>query len=78
MLLAFLNVLNGVLADKTFLVGERISLADISVVTSLLQLFEKVLSADYTKDVPNVVRWFTTCVNQPNFKVSSYPQSQRF
>jgi len=63
-----LTVLNGVLSERTFLVGERISLADITVTAALLQLFEKVLEPSYTAAFPHVVRWFNTCVNQPNFK----------
>ena len=55
------------LLHKTFLVGERVSLADISVATSLLLGFQKLFDADFRKDIPNVVRWFLTCVNQPHF-----------
>lgn len=38
-----LGVLNQHLATRTFLVGERITLADICVATTLLALYEKVI-----------------------------------
>jgi len=63
-----LSVLNEVLSERTFLVGERISLADITVATALLQLFEKVVDPAFRAPFPHVVRWFLTSVNQPNFK----------
>lgn len=37
-----LEILNNHLATRTFLVGERISLADISVACNLLQLYQYV------------------------------------
>ena len=134
-----LNVLNLHLATRTFLVGERISLADVTVVCHLTALYQKVcdysahqhiidvdysalwlitlhhhhqniptttllffsivqnsynfspspqhftitttshhhhltshhhqvLDPDFRKDYPHVNRWFTTLVDQPNFK----------
>lgn len=62
-----LNILNKHLATRTFLVGERISLADIAVATSVLRLYERVLDPAFRKQLVNVNRWFTTVVNQPNF-----------
>ena len=41
-----LSVLNKVLSERTFLVGERVTLADITVVSALLQLFENVCCTD--------------------------------
>ncbi|TRY94366.1 hypothetical protein DNTS_007150 [Danionella cerebrum] len=55
-----LSILNQHLNTRTFLVGERVSLADISVSCSLLWLFKQ--------PYPNVTRWFLTCINQPQFK----------
>jgi len=49
------------------LVGERISLADIVVATSLHRLYVKVLDSGFRKQYVNTNRWFTTIVNQPNF-----------
>jgi len=62
-----LEVLNSRLADRTFLVGERLSLADIVVATSLHRLYEKVLDPAFRKVFVNTNRWFTTVVNQPEY-----------
>jgi len=59
--------LNDYLLTKTFLVGHTITLADIAVVSTLLYPFKLVADKNYLKPFPNVVRWFTTCVNQPAF-----------
>jgi len=62
-----LEILNKHLEDKTFLVGERISLADIVVATSLHRLYSKVLDPSFRKQFVNTNRWFMTIVNQPHF-----------
>lgn len=66
-LLAALEFLNCSLASKTFLVGERPSAADAAVVASLNLAFKQVLSEEYRTNIPHAVRWFLTCVNQPEF-----------
>jgi len=48
-----LGILNDHLADRTFLVGERISLADIIVAASLHRLFVKVLDPAFRKQFVN-------------------------
>uniref|UniRef100_A0A9J7YLF5 Eukaryotic translation elongation factor 1 gamma n=1 Tax=Cyprinus carpio carpio TaxID=630221 RepID=A0A9J7YLF5_CYPCA len=63
-----LAILNQHLNTRTFLVGERVSLADITVVCSLLWLYKQVLEPAFRQPYPNVSRWFLTCVNQPQFK----------
>ncbi|XP_061786689.1 elongation factor 1-gamma [Nerophis lumbriciformis] len=63
-----LGVLNQHLNTRTFLVGERVSLADISVACSMLWLFKQVLDPSFRQPYTNVTRWFVTCVNQPQFK----------
>uniref|UniRef100_A0A8C5ND85 Eukaryotic translation elongation factor 1 gamma n=1 Tax=Gouania willdenowi TaxID=441366 RepID=A0A8C5ND85_GOUWI len=63
-----LTVLNKHLNTRTFLVGERVSLADITVVCSMLWLYKQVLEPSFRQPYPNVTRWFVTCVNQPQFK----------
>jgi len=65
---AALSVLNAYLLTRTYLVGERISLADISVACNLLLLYTHVLEPSFRKAFVNVNRWFTTVVNQPNFR----------
>ncbi|KAL4631508.1 elongation factor 1-gamma [Arapaima gigas] len=63
-----LTVLNQHLNTRTFLVGERVTLADISVACSLLWLYKQVLEPTFRQPFPNVNRWFITCINQPQFK----------
>jgi len=63
-----LEYLNSQLATKTFLVGERITIADIVVAMSLYYLFQKVLDVNFRKPYTNVVRWYTTIVNQAEVK----------
>lgn len=63
-----LENLNKHFLNKTFLVGNRISLADVVVAASLYRLYEVVLDGPFRKQFINVNRWFTTVVNQPEFK----------
>jgi len=63
-----LSILNNHLKTRSFLVGERITLADIIVSLSLLFGFIHLFDANFKKPFVNVNRWFTTLINQPNFK----------
>ncbi|XP_034951158.1 elongation factor 1-gamma [Chelonus insularis] len=72
-----LTALNTHLLYKTYLVGERITLADISVAMTLLHLYQYVLEPKVREPYQNVNRWFQTIVNQPqaiavlgNFKLA--------
>jgi len=63
-----LSVLNTHLLPKTFLVGERISLADIVLCCTMLRLYENIMDKDFRAPYVNVHRWFTTLINQEEFK----------
>merc|ERR1712193_121481 len=63
-----LTTLNDHLLTRTFLVGERLTLADIAVACTMLSLYKQVLDPAFRKPFVNVTRWFTTVVNQPNVK----------
>ena len=63
-----LAVLEAHLADKTYLVGNKITLADITVASTLLYPFKFVADGAFRSSFPNVIRWFDTCVNQPQFE----------
>merc|ERR1712038_197217 len=63
---AALKCLNDHLLTRTFLVGERLTLADIAVATTMLSLYKQVLDPAFRKPFVNVTRWFTTVVNQPH------------
>lgn len=63
-----LQQLNKKLLDVTYLVGERITLADIIVFCTLLHLYENVLEPNARRDYVNLNRWFLTILNQPQVK----------
>ena len=65
---AALAVLDAHLADKTYLVGESVTMADIAVVSALVYPFKFVADAAYRKPFGNVMRWFDLCVHQPQFQ----------
>merc|ERR1712131_166371 len=56
------------LSKQTFLVGERITYADISCCLTLKSAFENVLTAEFRSGFPHVTRWFNTVMNQPGVK----------
>lgn len=60
-----LDVLNKHLLNNTFLVGERITLADIVVFSNLLNAFQYVLEPSVCSAFGNLTRWFKTILNQP-------------
>lgn len=63
-----LGVLNARLLDHTYLVGERVTLADVVCFANLLNLYEHVLDPAFRATVVNVNRWFLTILNQPQVK----------
>ncbi|XP_071441881.1 elongation factor 1-gamma [Hetaerina americana] len=63
-----LGALNSHLLYVTYLVGERITLADISVCCTLLHLYQYILDPGFRKPYQNVNRWFSTIINQPQVK----------
>lgn len=56
------------LLTKTYLVGERVTLADIAVFTVLLPLYKLVLEPSFRNPYVNVNRWFDTLAHQPQFQ----------
>lgn len=65
---AALQALNEHLSTRTYMVGERISQADISLACTMQMLYETVLDPSFRQPFTNVTRWFVTLVNQPEFK----------
>jgi len=68
----FISTLNQILKSKTWLVGERMSLADICV-AMVLYLVRRYSSLP--QDVPHFSRWLNTVLNQPTVKsvLEKYP-----
>jgi len=62
-----LAVLDTHLKDKTYLVNDQITLADITIASALVYPMKLVCDKTFLKNFQNVVRWFQTCVNQPEF-----------
>jgi len=63
-----MTALNDHLLHHTFLVGERLTVADISVACTMISLYQNVLDPGFRKPFGNVNRWFSTVVNQPQAK----------
>jgi len=61
-------ILDDYLRYRTYLVGDRVTLADISCFTVLVLGFRHVFDEEFRKRFVNIDRWFTTCVNQPEAK----------
>jgi elongation factor 1-gamma len=66
-LAAVLGKLECHLHTRTYLGGEQITLADIAVASALVYPMKLVCDKTWLKPFTNVTRWFTTCVNQPQF-----------
>ena len=62
---AHFRLLDGVLADRPFLTGDRLSLADIPIGTSLYRYFELDLERP---DLPNVTSWYQRLQQRPAYR----------
>lgn len=62
-----LTTLNTHLNDKTYLVGDKVTLADVTVASTLVYVFKFLADPVYRKKFGNVVRWFETIAHQPHF-----------
>jgi len=63
-----LNTLNQFLSTRTFLVGERITLADLFVASAIFRAVSISVDAPLRAKFPHVVRHLETVVNQPKIK----------
>lgn len=60
-----LEVLDKVLIKRTFIVGERLTIADIFLGTALTNSFTSIIDASIRAKIPNVVRYVNTVINHP-------------
>ncbi|KAL2135342.1 hypothetical protein VTI74DRAFT_8868 [Chaetomium olivicolor] len=60
-----ISVVEAHLRDNTYLVGERITLADIFATGIIARGFEFVFGKEWREQNPNVSRWYSTVYNQP-------------
>ncbi|CAF0820907.1 unnamed protein product [Rotaria sp. Silwood1] len=63
-----LQLLNDYLRTRTYFVGERITLADITIVCDLLLLFQWIIEPCMRDTYSNLTRWFLTLINQEEFQ----------
>lgn len=63
-LLKEVDALNKALANGTFLVGDKVTLADIAVFAALLPAYEHVLDSETRTKYQNVDRWFETILKE--------------
>lgn len=62
--LSHLKSLNTLLLSRTYLVGERVSLADLATCITLLPAFVHVLDGNQRSNLRHLTRWFNTIVHQ--------------
>jgi len=65
---AALAVLEGHLTGREWVVGKRVTLADITLFVGLHSLFTHAADAEYRKPYPSVAAWVERAIEQPNFK----------
>jgi len=63
-----LTDLDTILADKSYLVGNHVTLADINIVADLINVFQYLYDETARNEFPNLNRYFDFMINQPNFK----------
>jgi len=62
-----LKTLDAHLLDKTYMVGEAMTLADITIASALVYPAKLAMDPKFRAQFPNVFRWFDLCVHQPQF-----------
>jgi len=63
-LMNHLSILDASLVHRTYLVGERVSLADLATCLTLLPAFKHVLDTNARSKLRHLTRWFNTIVHQ--------------
>ncbi|KAF7994135.1 hypothetical protein HCN44_011404 [Aphidius gifuensis] len=67
-LLDTIKVLDNILLNQTYFVGEKMTLADVAIFTTMLTIYEQSFDSFDKKKYTNLSRWFMTLVNQPEIK----------
>ena len=63
-----LKAVNTQLEGKTYLVKDQITLADITLASTLIYPMKLVCDPEFLKPFGNVEKWFKSCVSQSEFK----------
>jgi len=61
------KTMNAYLAGKTYLVGEKMSVADVVASCALVMAFQTVFDGGFRKGMANVTAWFKRCMENPAF-----------
>eukprot|EP00871_Galdieria_phlegrea_P000221 jgi/Galph1/119/GphlegSOOS_G4857.1 len=64
----YLDVLENHLLENTYLVGERVTLADITIVCYLVPLFRIALGESFRASYKCIMRWLNTCLSKKQFQ----------
>lgn len=64
---AHAKTLNSYLAGKEFLVGNKMSVADVVTSISLVIAFQTVFDGGFRKGMANITAWFNRCMSTPEF-----------
>ncbi|KAK0727372.1 hypothetical protein B0T26DRAFT_672048 [Lasiosphaeria miniovina] len=70
-----ISVVEAHLLNNTYLVGERITLADLFAVALISRGFEYFFDKKWRSENPNVSRWFETVYSQPIYSAVAAPLS---
>jgi elongation factor 1-gamma len=62
-----LTYLESYTAGKTYLVGDRISLADINLMANLKMYYNQLMTSELRSKYPNVTKYFEGLINVPQF-----------
>jgi elongation factor 1-gamma len=64
---AGLKILDNHLKVNTFMVGKKLTIADIALVSVLVNAFKFVFEEKFRKSIPNVTKWFDSICELPAF-----------
>ncbi|KXN64548.1 glutathione S-transferase, partial [Conidiobolus coronatus NRRL 28638] len=62
-----LTYLESYTSGKTYLVGDRISLADINLMANLKMYFTQLMTGELRTKYPNITKYFEGLINVPQF-----------
>lgn len=64
---AYLKILDNHLKVNTFMVGKKLTIADVALVSLLVSPFKFIFEEKFRKSVPNVTKWFESICELPAF-----------
>ena len=62
----YFKQLDGLLKDKEFFVGDRLSLADVYIISQMNLFVATFLDAGFRKALPNLMKWYDSVRNNEN------------